>query len=174
MSWKNLFGLFIGLLTLSGCGENTTSTSQPSGKSTPTHTTKTISYLDKEWQVTIPQDWEILPVQPQSLFMAQKQDKNFVVLERLLQTNAIGEEILKSAKKDFFEINIKNKTENIWNFTGKLKPHYPTRAFWQKIYTVPGATTYLLGSCSYEVRDQQKNDCVEILEQWKPMEEEGA
>ncbi len=153
--------LFLVIIILSGCGSTLKSSSV---------TSETVSFNGKNWQVTVPESWEKLPLQTDVLFMARNQDENFVILKRNQKQDNLQEQILAGVEKDFFFFEILEKTNNQWSFKGQPQADLPIRIFWQRIYPVNKSNHFLLGSCSYEVTTNKKSSCEDIIKNWEIIE----
>ena len=149
-------------LILVGCGE------QAAPKSTTI--SHTFSYQGKTWQIQIPETWEILAPDRSTLFMARNGDENVAILERDLSSNNPAEQIINSAKNDFFSFNLENQSQTAWAFNGKPTATTIARNFWQQIESLPEANKFLLASCSQHQDSPIKSSCASILKSWKLVE----
>ena len=150
---------------LLGCGGTTT----PDLPSEATIDTKIIRYQDLDWQVQIPSTWNLLAPQNQALLMAQNGDENLAILERSVTDIAPKEQILGSAKQQFFNFKMIAEKNNTWQFSGKLAVTSPERIFWQKVEMVPNKNTFLLASCSQHAGSPSESFCESILRSWEPL-----
>lgn len=145
-------------LTLIGCGPTLTSS-----------TATKLSAQGQNYTLEIPSDWQTLPPPEGVVFMAQKGDQNFVILERQAKQSDLKSQILQSAQQDFFSFEILEESSLSWAFKGQVRASLPTRIFEQKIYSK--SDSLLLGSCSYETSKTSKSDCEKILKSWEVLEE---
>lgn len=155
------------VLVLSGCGA--TSTGDVSNKATlQTHD---FVHENRSWQIKVPSTWEVLSPEKQVLFMARNGDQNIAILERDQGNKNPVEQIISSAKQQFFKFDLKDQSANAWKFVGQPGPTNTPRTFWQQIKTVPEARKFLLASCSQHEGSPTKSSCASILKSWKEVVE---
>jgi len=170
---RKIFVLLLGVVLL-GCGG--------SGESLLSSTNPTDAFKvgDTQWGLELPDTWQRVP-SPEgfsTVFLAQQENKNFVILQEQGATENLATDIMAKAQEDFLEFESLDIDEeiNTFRFRGKTTLDNPIREFVQKVFIVPGTDAFLLGSCSWEPSISSSVDCQNIIDSWqisvdKPAEE---
>jgi len=125
---------------------------------------KSFQFEDQNWNLYLPEDWTTLNPTEEVVFMAQNQDQNIAILKRKMIGSSLKEQIMQSAEKDFFDLQVLDENESQWSFEGQVRANLPMRVFEQKYYSLNDKV--LLASCSYEKAKTNKSDCTKILNSW--------
>jgi hypothetical protein len=158
----------LAILSLVGCGNS--GTELGTGDLPPVK--QTFQFEGKDWNITIPGDWEVLPAERQVPFVARKDSANIAILERDLVNQDPTQQIIESAQEQFFTFNLDNREANAWKFTGQPGPTNTPRTFWQEIKVLPETRKFLLASCS-EIADNAENSkCAAMVNSWRMVVEE--
>ncbi len=129
--------------------------------------THSFTVENRNWEITIPGDWEILEPETQVPFLARNGSENIAILERDLTNQDPAEQIINSAEQQFFAYTLNERDGNQWEFTGQPGPTNTPRTFWQEIMPLPNTRKFLLGSCSQIENSPLGSQCAAILNSWK-------
>ena len=120
----------------------------------------------RNWQITLPGDWEVLEPENQVPFLARKGSENIAILERDITNTDPAEQIITSAENQFFAYTLNTRSGNEWQFTGQPGPTNTPRTFWQKIIPIQNTRKFLLGSCSQISDTPSGSSCAAIINSW--------
>ncbi len=143
---------------LTGCFDGKDSTSK-------NHTEK-FKIENSLFKFELTEEWETLTPNNKKgeVILAQKNDENFVITHQGNYSNKTPEMIIQAIKQNFFSFELLEQNKKTWSFQGKLSAKTPKRKFHQKIILLPDSKQFLLGSCSEEVFEDRKSDCINILD----------
>lgn len=146
----------------------------------PTDPTDAFRVGDTTWGLELPDTWQRVssPEGFETVFLAQKESQNFVILQEQGTTENLAVSILTKAQENFIEfeeIYLNDKTDT-FRFRGKTALDSPAREYIQKVFLIPRTEAFLIGSCSWEPDISSSGDCQDIIDSWqisvdKPAEE---
>jgi|GEM_PF-2860602 hypothetical protein len=161
---RKIFVLLIGIVLL-GCGGG--------GKTILPSTDPTDAFRvgNTQWGLELSDTWQRMP-SPEgfsTVFLAQQESQNFIVLQEQGATENLPTDIMAKAQEDFLEFEALDIDEeiNTFRFRGKTTLDNPVREFIQKVFVIPETNAFLLGSCSWEPSINSSVDCQNIIDSWQ-------
>jgi len=163
---------------ISGCGKkddsiNTTTAFNGSSDESQVNTDPGTTLFDigpTRWQIKLPPGWQPMPNgdNPSHVFAAQNHTQNFLVNQYPGFKESLIEEITQNMKASFYFFEGISKSPLSITFRAQTSPSKAIRIYHQELRPIPGATSFMLGSCSHETH-MPSDECLQILEDWKTL-----